>query len=55
MASALRRGHQVTLAQGAHATYDDGETPADSISRQVEEELGVAGAAVIDARDIIFS
>jgi nicotinamidase-related amidase len=43
--AALRRGHQVTLAAGAHATYDDGDA----------SELGTAGVAVIDASDVTFS
>ncbi len=43
--SGLRRGHAVTLASGAHATYDDGD-PAATISRRVEAELAAAGARI---------
>ena len=43
--SGLRRGHAVTLASGAHATYDDGEAAA-AISRRVEAELAAAGAEI---------
>ena len=43
--SALRRGHEVVLASGAHATYD-GERDAATISRGVEAELAAAGVAV---------
>ncbi|MGC9667171.1 isochorismatase family protein [Planosporangium sp. 12N6] len=50
---ALRRGHRVTLARGAHATYDDGQ-PAAVVAGQVEEELAGAGAAVVDADDVTF-
>lgn len=52
--SALRRGHQVTLVRGAHATYD-GQTPAEEVARQVEEELRAAGASVANPVDVSFS
>jgi nicotinamidase-related amidase len=52
--SALRRGHRVTLVHGAHATYD-GEVPAGTTSRRIEEELGAAGVSVIDPAAVEFS
>ena len=52
--SALRRGYRVTLVRGAHATYD-GKVPAATISRRIEEELGVAGVSVVDGEDVGFS
>jgi nicotinamidase-related amidase len=52
--SALRRGHQVTLVRGAHATYDGG-APAETISRQIEEELAAAGVTVADREAVSFA
>jgi nicotinamidase-related amidase len=52
--SALRRGHQVTLVRGAHATYD-GDLPAAAISRRVEEELAAAGASLVDREQVTFA
>lgn len=51
--SALRRGHRVTLVRGAHATYD-GDAPAGTIARRIEEELGAAGVSVVDREDLAF-
>lgn len=51
--SALRRGHQVVLASGAHATYD-GETDAATISLGVETDLAAAGVAVQGHAEIVF-
>jgi nicotinamidase-related amidase len=51
--SALDRGHRVSVVCGAHATYPDQE-PAEKISQQVEEELGAAGAAIVDRAQVTF-
>jgi nicotinamidase-related amidase len=51
--AALRRGHQVVLVCGAHATYD-GETPARAASQAIEAKLGTAGVSVIDLADLRF-
>ncbi|MFI7051787.1 isochorismatase family protein [Streptosporangium canum] len=45
--AALGRGHAVTLARGAHATYD-GDEAAAVVSRRVEEELAAAGVTIVD-------
>jgi nicotinamidase-related amidase len=52
--AALRRGHQVTLVSGAHATYD-GEAPAATISERVERELDAAGASIVDRDGLSFA
>ncbi|MGQ0841087.1 isochorismatase family protein [Actinokineospora sp.] len=52
--AALRRGHPVTLAQGAHATYDSGSSLAATIATAVERELAEAGAAVRGHANITF-
>jgi hypothetical protein len=41
------------VVRGAHATYPDQE-PAEKISQQVEEELGAAGAAIVDRAQVTF-
>jgi nicotinamidase-related amidase len=51
--SALRRGHQVTVVRGAHATYDDG-IPAAETARRVEEELAAAGVSVVERGAVAF-
>lgn len=51
--SGLRRGHEVVLAAGAHATYDDGDAAAD-ISRKVETEVAAAGAEVTPHAQVSF-
>ncbi len=51
--SALGRGHEVTLAGGAHATYD-GDTPAAAISQDVESQLAEAGVAVVRYGEVAF-
>jgi nicotinamidase-related amidase len=51
--AALRRGHQVTLVRGAHATYDD-EEPAGTIAAQIETQLHAAGATVVDRVEVRF-
>ncbi|SDC30262.1 isochorismatase family protein [Actinokineospora iranica] len=50
---ALGRGYSVTLAAGAHATYD-GATTAAAISREVERELASAGAHVVRHSEVTF-
>lgn len=52
--AALRRGHQVSLVRGAHATYDD-DAPADTISKRIEEELAAAGVTVVDRSAVSFA
>lgn len=52
--SALARGLAVVLAQGAHATYDDGTRTAQEISTATEAELAQAGARILDSADIAF-
>ena len=51
--AALARGHRVTVARGAHATYP-GEQPAAEVSAAVERELAAAGAAVVPSGEITF-
>ncbi|KAF7317415.1 Isochorismatase domain-containing protein [Mycena chlorophos] len=53
--AALGRGNSVILMHGAHGTYPHVElanngnvTPAEKIAAQVEEELDLAGAMVLD-------
>ena len=52
--AALARGHQVTLAAGAHSTHPDGDRPAAEIAAEVEQELAAKGVAVVPAGDIRF-
>jgi nicotinamidase-related amidase len=51
--ASLARGHAVTVVSGAHATYDD-DKPAAEISRDVENELRAAGAAIATVKDKLF-
>jgi nicotinamidase-related amidase len=51
--SALRRGYQVIVVRGAHATYD-GEIPARDTSAAVEAELAEAGASVLGPAGLPF-
>jgi nicotinamidase-related amidase len=51
--AALDRGHRVTLAGGAHATYP-GARPAAEVSRDVEAELAARGVTVRAAGEITF-
>jgi nicotinamidase-related amidase len=51
---ALGHGLRVSVARGAHATYDDGRAAAD-ISADAETELAAAGASVIPAGEIDFT
>lgn len=44
---ALDEGLGVTLLQGAHSTYDDGDQKAVDIERAVEGRLGALGAKVV--------
>lgn len=50
--SGLRRGHDVVLASGAHATYGE---DADAVSGQVEAEVAAAGAEVVPHARVVFS
>jgi nicotinamidase-related amidase len=50
----LRRGHQVTLVRGGHATYPDGRA-ATVIADDIEHELAQAGAAVLAPVDVEFT
>jgi nicotinamidase-related amidase len=45
--SAVRRGHQVSLVRGGHATYD-GPVPAAQTAREIEQELTDAGVSIVD-------
>ncbi|KAH9481992.1 hypothetical protein JR316_0006522 [Psilocybe cubensis] len=57
--SALKRGNEVLLIRGAHATYDrievlhgGGITPASRIEGEVEAELEEAGVHILDMKDV---
>ena len=50
---ALAGGFGVTLASGAHATYDGGQS-ADEIARGVEETLAQEGVRVVPVAEICF-
>lgn len=51
---ALNRNHDVTLVQGAHATYQY-QRPAADISAEVEAELVKAGATIKPPADLDFA
>ncbi|WP_020665113.1 isochorismatase family protein [Amycolatopsis benzoatilytica] len=52
--AALERGHEVTLVQDAHATYDD-ELPAAEESARVDEELAKAGVKLWKSEEVVFA
>ncbi|MET9267419.1 isochorismatase family protein [Amycolatopsis sp. NPDC004079] len=52
--AALKRGHEVTLVQDAHATYDD-ELPAAEESARVDEELSAAGVKLVGSEEVVFA
>src|SRR5688500_1077747 len=51
---ALGHGLRVSVASGAHATYDDGASAAD-ISAGAEKQLTADGASVVPADEIDFT
>jgi nicotinamidase-related amidase len=51
---ALGHGLRVSVASGAHATYDDGPTAAE-ISVDAEKQLTADGASVVPAAEIAFT
>jgi nicotinamidase-related amidase len=51
---ALGHGFDVTLASGAHATYDAGAVSAADIATGVEKELGTEGVEVLPAAGVRF-
>lgn len=50
---ALQNGLRVTLASGAHATYDEGRS-AEAISAEVERDLRAKGVTVVPASEVRF-
>ena len=51
---ALGHGLRVSVAGGAHATYDDGPTAAE-ISADAEKQLTADGVSVVPAEDVDFT
>jgi nicotinamidase-related amidase len=51
--AARQRGYSVSVVRGAHATYDDERTAAET-KQAVEQELEGAGVLVLDATDVRF-
>jgi nicotinamidase-related amidase len=52
--AALKRGLDVVLVRGAHATYGNGKHTAAEIAAATEAELAQAGARILDTDDVTF-
>lgn len=52
--AALKRGLDVVLVRGAHATYGDGKHTAAELAAATEAELAQAGARILDTDDVTF-
>jgi len=52
--SALDRGHEVRLVRGAHGAYDADGRSAETIEKEIEQELREAGALIVEPETPLF-
>jgi nicotinamidase-related amidase len=52
--AALRRGYDVRLVRGGHGAYDADGKSAETIEKEIEDELREAGARIVEPRTPLF-
>ena len=52
--SALGRGHEVWLVRGAHGAYEADGKSGEAIEKEIEHELRVAGALIVEPSTPLF-
>lgn len=52
--SALGRGHEVRLVRGAHGAYEADGKSGEAIEQEIEHELRVAGALIVEPSTPLF-
>jgi len=52
--SGLERGYDVRLVHGAHGAYDGDGKSAETIEKEIEDEVREAGARIVEVRSPIF-
>ena len=52
--AALERGYDVRLVRGGHGAYDADGTSAETIEKEIEDELREAGARIVEPHTLLF-